>query len=91
MTKANFQEYAPLRSCTSKINNTLIDNTEDPDIVMPMYNLLEYIDRFSMTLESFCNYYGNEVNDSADETDDNDNMINNSKTRTSKSIWVRQT
>ena len=26
----------------SKINNVLIDNAEDIDIVMPMYNLFEY-------------------------------------------------
>ena len=32
---------APFRSCISKINNTLIDNAEDLDIVMPMYKLLE--------------------------------------------------
>ena len=30
--------------CMSHINNTLIDNTEDLDIVMPMYNLLKYSD-----------------------------------------------
>ena len=32
----------PSTSCISKINNTLIENAEDLDIVMPMYNLLEY-------------------------------------------------
>ena len=32
-----------------KINNTFIDNAEDPGIVMPMYNLLEYSDNYSMT------------------------------------------
>ena len=32
---------APFRSCISKINNTLIDNAEDLNIVMPMYKLLE--------------------------------------------------
>ena len=31
---------ALVRSCVSKINSTLIDNAEDFDIVMPMYNLL---------------------------------------------------
>ena len=40
---------APFRSCISKINNTFIDNAEDLDIVMPMYNLLEYSDNYSMT------------------------------------------
>ena len=30
------------RLCISKINSTLLDNVENLDIVMPMYNLLEY-------------------------------------------------
>ena len=30
----------PFISCISKINGTLIENAEDLDIVMPMYNLL---------------------------------------------------
>ena len=32
----------------SKISNTFIDNAEDLDIVMPMYNLLEYSDNYFM-------------------------------------------
>ena len=44
-----FKNNAPFRSCISKINNTLIDNAEDLDIVMPMYNLLEYSESYSMT------------------------------------------
>ena len=40
--KLTFKNNAPFRSCISKINNTFIDNAEDFDIVMPMYNLLEY-------------------------------------------------
>ena len=39
---------APFRSCISKINSTLIDNAEDLDIVIPMYNLLEYNQNYSM-------------------------------------------
>ena len=35
-------DNAPFRSCISKINYTLIANAEVIDIVMPMYNLLEY-------------------------------------------------
>ena len=37
-----FKNNAQFRSCISKINNTFIDNVEDLDIVLPMYNLLEY-------------------------------------------------
>ena len=43
--------------CISKINNTLIDNTEDLDIAKPMYNLLEYSQNNSMTSRSLWNYY----------------------------------
>ena len=39
----------PLVSCISKINNTLIDNVEDLDIVMSMYNLREYSKNYSKT------------------------------------------
>ena len=42
----------PFRSCISKINDTLIDNAEDLDFVMLMYNQLEYSDNFSKTSES---------------------------------------
>ena len=37
-----FKNNAPFTNCISKINNALIDNAEDLDVVMPMYNLIEY-------------------------------------------------
>ena len=40
--KLTFKNNASFRSCISKINNTFVDNAKDLDIVMPMYNLLEY-------------------------------------------------
>ena len=40
--KLAFENNAPFISCIRKINNTLVDNSEDFDIVMPMYNLIEY-------------------------------------------------
>ena len=55
--KLTFKNNAPFRSCISKINNTLIDNAEDLDIVMPTYNLLEYNDNYSVTSGIFWNYY----------------------------------
>ena len=51
-----FKNNAPFRSCISKINSTLIDNLEDLDIVMPMHNLLEHSQNYSMTSESLQNY-----------------------------------
>ena len=48
----------------TKINNTSMDNEEDLDIAMPMYNLLEYSDNYSMAV-SLCNYHRDEINDDA--------------------------
>ena len=52
---AIFKNNAPFQSCISKINNTFIDTAEDLDIVMPMYNLLEYSDNYSITSGSLWN------------------------------------
>ena len=37
-----FKNNAPFINCISKIDGVKIDNTEDLDVVMSMYNLLEY-------------------------------------------------
>ena len=37
-----FKNNAPFINCISKINSIKIDNAEDLDVVMPMYDLLEY-------------------------------------------------
>ena len=50
--KVIFKNGAPFTNCISKINNTQIDNAEYIDILMPMYNLLEYSDNYSKTFES---------------------------------------
>ena len=46
-----FKNCAPFTKCISKINDTEIDNAQDIDIVMPMYNLIEYSDNYSKHLE----------------------------------------
>ena len=48
---------APFISCISKINGELVENAEDLDIVMPMYNLLEYSENYEKTSGSLFNYY----------------------------------
>ena len=37
-----FKSNAPFINCILKINRVQIDNAEDLDLAMPMYNLLEY-------------------------------------------------
>ena len=55
--KLAYKDNAPFVSCISRINNTIIDNAEDLDVVMSMYNLLEYNKNYSKTTGSFRNYY----------------------------------
>ena len=47
--KVMFKNCAPFTNCMSENNNTIADNTKDIDIVMPMYNLIEYSDNHSKT------------------------------------------
>ena len=63
--KLAFKDNTLFVSCISKINNTLNDNAEDLDVVMPMYNLLEYSKNYSKTIGSFWNYYRDEPNNGA--------------------------
>ena len=44
-----FKNCAPLTKCISRINNADIDNAQDINIVMPMYNVIECIDNYSKT------------------------------------------
>ena len=58
-----FKNCAPFIDCISRINNTDIDNAKDNDIVMPMYNLIEYSDNYSKTSGSLQQYYKDDPND----------------------------
>ena len=44
-----FKNNSPFTNWTSKINNVLTDNPEDLDVVLPMYNLLEYTKNYRKT------------------------------------------
>ena len=60
---AIFKNCAPFTKCISRINNTDIENAHDIDILMPMYNLIEYSDNYSKTSESLWQYYKDDPND----------------------------
>ena len=47
--KVIFKNCAPFTNCISEINSTQIDNAKDLDIVIPMYNLVEYSDNYLKT------------------------------------------
>ena len=57
-----FKYNVSFTNCISKINNVLIGNAEYLDVVMPMYNLIQYIKSYRKTARSFWNYYKDKPN-----------------------------
>ena len=71
--KLILKNNAPFVSCISRINNELIEDADDLDIVVPMYNLLEYSKNYRKAIGSLYNYYRDELSD-----DNNpNNFLNN--------------
>ena len=60
--KLVFKNKAPFINCISKIIGAQIENAEDLDVIMPMYNLLEYSRNYRKTKGSLWNYYKEEPN-----------------------------
>ena len=61
--KVIFKNCAPFTNCISKINNTQVDIAKDTDIIMPMYNLIEYSDNYAKKSGSLWQYFRDEPND----------------------------
>ena len=55
-----FKNNAQFINCTSKINGIKIDDAEDLDVLMSMYNLLEYSKNDRKTTGSLQNHYRDE-------------------------------
>ena len=68
---------APFVSCITRINRELIEDANDLDIVIPMYNLLQYSKNYRKTIGSLYNYYRDELSDDADVNSfDNIKVVN---------------
>ena len=74
--KLVFKNNAPFINCVSKINGVKIDNAEDLDVVMPMYNLLEYSKNYRKTTGSLWNYYEDEPNSDTDANNITHSILN---------------
>ena len=61
-----FKNCAPFTKCIRKINGTETNNAQDIDIVMPMYNLIQYSDSYSKTSGNLSQYYKDEPNDNSE-------------------------
>ena len=85
--KLVFKNNAPFINCISKINGKKIDNAEGFDVVMPMYNLLEYSKICRKMIGSLWNYYRDEPS----STDNNNitHSIFNSKSFDYKANFIR--
>ena len=71
---------APFVSCIKIIDGELIEDSDDLDIVMPMYNLLEYSKNYRKTIWSLYNYYRDELSDDADDNNFGNIKVVNSNT-----------
>ena len=67
---------APFISCITRINGELIEDADDLDIVMPMYNLLEYSKNYRKTIGSLYNYYRDELTNDGNDNFANRNVVN---------------
>ena len=65
-----FKNSAPFTNCISKVNNVLIDNAKDLDVLMPMYDLIEYSKNYRRTTGSLLSYYRDEANNPPLNDDD---------------------
>ena len=77
---------APFVSCITRINGELIEDADDLDIVISMYNLLEYSKNYRKTIGSLYNYYRDELSNDAD-----DNNFDNIKVVNSESFKYKNT
>ena len=64
--------------CITRINGELIEDADDLDIVMPMYNLLEHSKSYRKTIRLLYNYYRDELTNDQNNNFANINVINSS-------------
>ena len=72
--KLVFKNNAPFINCISKINGAKIDNAEDFDVVMPLYDLLEYSKNYRKTTGSY--YYRDQPNSTIDDNNITHSILN---------------
>ena len=63
------KSFAPFTDWKSEIDNTQIDNKKDIDVVMTMYNIIEYSDNYSKTLGSLRQNFRDGPNDNITQSE----------------------
>ena len=87
-TKVTFKICAPFRKCRTEIKETFIDEAEHINIIMPMYNLIEYSINYSDTSGSLCHFKKDEIEGDVDLTVDVNHIPNNSSSFKYKSCFI---
>ena len=59
-TRLALKNCAPFTKCNLEINDEHVDTAENLDIVMPMYNLIEYSDNYQDSSATLYQYKRNE-------------------------------
>ena len=80
-----FKNCTPFRTCDMTINDEHIEKAEDLDIVIPMYNLLEYSDNYHDSTRSLYQFKKDEP------PDDNANVANDTTSLVYKSKLISGT
>ena len=71
-TQVAFKNCAPFINCITKIDGITISDVKDLDLVMSMYNLLEYSSNHSYTTGNLCFYSKDQATNSNADIKDND-------------------
>ena len=75
-----FKNCALFRTCDVTINDEYVEKAEDLDIVMPMYNLLEYSDNYQNLAGNLCQFKRDEPpNNNANVVNDTTSLVYESK------------
>ena len=75
-TRVAFKNCAPFTKCIKHINDGHVDNADNLDIIMPMYNLIEYSDNYSDTSGSLWQFKRDESPVTNAENPDNISVDN---------------
>ena len=84
------KNYASFTKCNLEINDEHVDTAENLDIVMPMYNLIEYSDNYQDSLATLYQYKRDEPPEAdavADLTANNENFR---ILKISESLWRKR-
>ena len=87
-TKVAFKNCSPFIECRTEINETFVDKTENINVAMPMYNLIEYSDNYSDTSGSLWQFKRDEIEGDVDLTVNAQHIPNNSSSFKYKSSFI---